>query len=120
MIEDKSILICWNCRGFSNRDTSSRIKFLMKKIKPLIFCLVETRADNGRLDKFCCKLSNHWAWAAIVADGYSGGILVFWQKHLGKVTPLVKSRYVLHLVITNSKNESWVLSTVYNSSHIRV
>ncbi|XP_039138794.1 uncharacterized protein LOC120276131 [Dioscorea cayenensis subsp. rotundata] len=92
----------------------------MKKIKPLIFCLVETRADNGRLDKFCCKLSNHWAWAAIVADGYSGGILVFWQKHLGKVTPLVKSRYVLHLVITNSKNESWVLSTVYNSSHIRV
>lgn len=35
------------------------------------------------------------------------------------VTPLVKSRYVLHLVVTNAKNEFWIISTVYNSSRIK-
>ncbi|XP_039144058.1 uncharacterized protein LOC120281255 [Dioscorea cayenensis subsp. rotundata] len=106
-------------KGISKRDSFSRIKFFMKKYKPLIFCLVETRADNGRLAKFCSKLSKRWAWAAIVAEGYSGGIIVAWQRHIGKVTPLVRSRFVLHLVITNCRNESWIISTIYNSTHIQ-
>lgn len=112
-------IVCWNCRGISSRDTFTRIKFLMKKFKPLIFCLVETRADNGRLDKFCSKIGKCWAWAAIVAEGYSGGIIVAWQRHIGKVTPIVRSRFVLHLVITNCRNESWIISTIYNSTRIQ-
>ncbi|XP_039146778.1 uncharacterized protein LOC120283989 [Dioscorea cayenensis subsp. rotundata] len=92
----------------------------MKQLNPFIFCLVETRADNSRLDIFCSKLGQKWAWAAIAADGFSGGLIVIWQKQLGKVSPLARSRYVLHLVVTNVKNESWILSTVYNSNHYQV
>lgn len=54
-----------------------------------------------------------------MANGYSGGIIVTWQKQLGMVTPLVKSRYDLYLVVTNAKNSSWILSTVYNPSRIQ-
>lgn len=58
MIANMAKLICWNYRGLFGRDTSSCIKFLIRKFKPLIFCLVETWADNDRLDKFCSKLGN--------------------------------------------------------------
>lgn len=120
MIDNVFKIVCWNCRGVSGRDTSARIKQLMKQLNPFIFCLVETRADNSRLDIFCSKLGQKWAWAAIAADGFSGGLIVIWQKQLGKVSPLARSRYVLHLVVTNVKNESWILSTVYNSNHYQV
>lgn len=79
---------------------------MMRKFNPNIFCLVVTRADNDNIDKFCSKLGGKWAWAAIVADGYSGKIIVTWQNNMGKVTPLVKMRYALHLVVTTNKDES--------------
>lgn len=80
---------------------------------------METRADNGRIDNFCSKLGHNWVWAAIVAEGYLGGILVIWQKQLGKVTLIAISRYVLHVVVTSAKNETWILSTIYNPSRIQ-
>lgn len=119
MIDKITKLVCWNCRGVSGRDTSARIKHMMKSINPIFFCIVETRANSARLDSFSAKLDRNWAWAAIEADGYSGGIIVTWQRDIGMVTPIVKSRYALHLVITNSKNESWILSTIYNPSRIQ-
>lgn len=88
MIDNTSKLVCWNCRGISGRDTSSCVRYMMKKINPIIFCLVETREDNGRINNFCSKLGHKWAWAAIVAGGYSGGIIVIWKKQVGKITPL--------------------------------
>lgn len=78
MIDNITKLVCWNYRGLSGRDTSSRIKYMMKNINPIIFCLVETCVDNNRLDSFCLKLDPKCDWAAIVADGYLGGIIVTW------------------------------------------
>lgn len=49
--------VSWNCRGVSGRDTVARIKYLMRKLNPVIFCLVETRADDARLEKFCSKIN---------------------------------------------------------------
>lgn len=90
----------------------------MKKIKPIIFCLVETKADGDRLSRFCSKLGKRWNWAAIIADAFSGGIIAIWNKNLGSVTPMVKSRFALHLVITTNNAKSWIMSIVYNSNRI--
>lgn len=79
-------------KGISSRDTSARLFRLIKTIKPLLVCLVETRADSSRVDRFCKKLPRHWEWAAILADGFSGGIFVLWNPIIGKVTPLAFSR----------------------------
>lgn len=62
------------------RDTSARIFALITKLDPLICCLVETRADSLRLDRFSPKINKRCDLAAIEANGYSSGILVFWKK----------------------------------------
>ncbi|XP_039145509.1 uncharacterized protein LOC120282722 [Dioscorea cayenensis subsp. rotundata] len=111
-------MVCWNCRGVSSPDTTSRILYLLKKLKPAIFCLVETRANDNRLQRFCSKIKDPWKWVAVLAEGFSGGIIIIWNKNIGVVTPLVSSRYALHLVVTASNSNSWILSTIYNSNVI--
>lgn len=75
MFTNTTKMICWNYGGVSSRDTVSGILYLMKKFNPVILCLVETRANDERLERFCSKLKPKWNWAAIVAEGYSGGII---------------------------------------------
>lgn len=93
-------IICWNCRGISAIDTSSRVLCLIRKFNPIIVSLVETRANSDRVDRFCKKVPKHWEWAAILADGFSGGIFVLWNKAIGMVTPIAVSRRALHIIIS--------------------
>lgn len=68
MFMDPQNIVCWNCRGVSSRDMISRILHLLKKFKPIIFCQVETRADDARLSRFYSNIENRWHWATIVAN----------------------------------------------------
>lgn len=111
--------LCWNCRGLSARDTSDYIFKLIRIHKPSLVCLVETRANSGRIDRFRFKIPRSWHWAAIEADGYSGGIFILWNKSLGHVTPIVASRRALHIVISSSVFKNCVISIVYNSTFSR-
>lgn len=113
---DSIKLICWKCRGVSGSDTTSQIKQMMRKSKPHIICLVETRANENRLNRFVSTIDHKWGWAAIEANGYSGGIIAIWQRQIGLVTPVARSRYALHLVISAGSHSDWVLSIIFNSS----
>ncbi|XP_039118690.1 uncharacterized protein LOC120254702 [Dioscorea cayenensis subsp. rotundata] len=108
-------IICWNCRGISARDTSARVFRFIKKFKPQVVCLIETRANLERLDRFCKKVPNQWGWAVILADGYSGGIIVLWNTVIGQVTPLAFSRHALHLVVSSALSKTFLISVIYNS-----
>lgn len=108
-------ICCWNCRGLSSRDTLARISRIIRHENISIFCLVETRANSNRISRFCSNLTRSWDWAAILADGFSGGILVCWKKGLGLVTPIVFSRRILHIVISSSFFNKVIISVVYNS-----
>lgn len=112
-------LMCWNCRGVPSRDTTSQIFQMLKDLKPLILCLVETRTDKVRLDRLCAKVGRKWCWATIEVEGYLGAIIAIWKKHIGLVTPIVKSRYALHLVISTVENKDLMLSVIYNSNLIQ-
>lgn len=101
MFTELTKIICWNCRGVSSRDATSRIFYLMKKFNLIMLCLVETRANDNRLQRFCSKLKSQWKWAAILAEGYFGGIITIWNCKIGYVTPLIRSRFALHLVVTS-------------------
>lgn len=70
-------IICWNCRGILARDTSSRVFHLIRTYKPLLVCLVETRANLDIADRFSKRISRNWDWETILVDGYLGGIFVF-------------------------------------------
>lgn len=58
MFTDHTKFICWNCRGVSSRDTTSRVLHLMNKFRPTLICLVETRTNDDRLQRFCAKLKS--------------------------------------------------------------
>ena len=110
-------IFSWNCKGLSNVHTVNRVKDVMARLKPNLVCLVETKASPERVYRFCSKIMHKWEWVAISSLGLSGGILVLWRKKVGDVTLVVNSRLALHLVIT-TKDQSWVLTTVYNSQVI--
>lgn len=52
-------------------------------------------------------------------DGFSGGIIVIWNKHVGLFTHVVKSQSILHVVISPVHSRAWILSVVYNPSSIQ-
>lgn len=43
--------------------------------------------------------SGAWNWAAILAEGYSGRIIILWKSSIGKITPLAIFRASVHLAI---------------------
>lgn len=67
-----------------------------------------------RIRNICDKINHCWHWAAIPSNGFSGGIIMLWKRDLGRVTPVVVSRFALHLVIS-SNEETLILTTIYNS-----
>lgn len=73
---DLTKIICWNCRGMSNRDTVSLIFCKIKKFNLMFFYLVETRVDSSRIDHLCSKLKQGWSWSAMAADGFLSGIFI--------------------------------------------
>lgn len=108
----------WNCRGVSGFDKLNRIRRLIGTLQLDLVALVETRADENRVARFCSKFAKNWNWAAVAAEGYSGGIIVLWQKRIGFVTPLIHSRRALHLIISSSSNVHWLLTVVYNAQRL--
>lgn len=101
------------------REKVACISNLIKTNDPVIFCLVETRANSFRLDRFCCRFSRRWEWASVEANGLSGGILIFWRKNLGRVTPLEVSHQALYLVVSPIQTADWILSVIYNSCRVQ-
>lgn len=66
-------IISLNCQGVSNSHTIDRIKDFMCRFKPTIICLLETKTDTDRSLQICNRFARTWEWAAIPAQGLSGG-----------------------------------------------
>lgn len=114
-------VICWSCKGAMGLDKINRIQLLAKEHNPMIICLIEIRAYFDRIDRFCSRFARHWNWAAITVEGYySGGIITLWQDRLGCVTPIIKSKFILHMVISNLTLTNMVISVVYNILKIQI
>ncbi|XP_039130816.1 uncharacterized protein LOC120267185 [Dioscorea cayenensis subsp. rotundata] len=82
-----------------------------------MICLTETRANDDRVNRFCRCLPVSWDWSAILADGFSGGILVAWRKVIGRVSPIAISRRALHMIISPNQFGNCIISVIYNSVH---
>lgn len=56
--------------------------------------------------------------AVILANGYSGGINVAWNTSLGHITPVAVSCHAPHLIVSLYSSHNWLVSVVYNSTHL--
>lgn len=108
------VIYC-NCKEASHPNKIGRIKIYMNDIRPHFFCLVETRADHVWTFYLCTKFANKWEWAAFPAICMSGVIIVFWNKHIGKITLVSSYKSSLHLINSSSNNDHSVHTIVYNS-----
>lgn len=106
--------------GALGLDKINRVRLMNRNHKPMIMYLIETGVDCDHVFRFCSTFSRGWNWAAIVANGYSGGIITLWRDGLGHVTPIVKSNYILHLVISNPSLDSLIISIIYNSYKVHI
>lgn len=86
----------------------------MCRLKPNVVCLIKTKYDSNHTIRFCNRFSKTWGWAAIPSLGLYGGIIVLWNRSIGRVTHFIATRMSLQLVISNQE-VSWILMVVYNS-----
>lgn len=110
-------IMCWNCRGILAYETFTRVLHLIRSHRPVIVCLVKTRANSERVDCFCSKIPRHWEWAALLANGYSGGIIVMWNKEFGHVALFAVNK-ALHLIISPYPSSIFIISIIYNSNRL--
>lgn len=80
-------ILCWNCMGISNPRIVDLLNDFMRMKKHDIICLVETKSNIDKTLHLCSKYEKSWDWAAIPTSGLSGGIITFWNRSIGKVTP---------------------------------
>ena len=66
-------LLVWNYNGAVSREFLSISKELMKKNRPNVIGLVETKLNSEKADEVCNKL-NFDSWIGIETVGYNGGI----------------------------------------------
>lgn len=118
LMTGKLNIIGWNCRGSTGKDKLCRICRIMKDKRVDIFALVETRANEDPIYRLCTQFVKFWNWVSIPATGYSGGIIVFWLKTLGRIFLVAYSHRALHLIFSSSADHPWIISVVYNAQHL--
>ena len=71
-------LLVWNVQGAGSRDFRPTLKELLRNYKPTILALLETRISGERANEACNNIGFDGKFR-IGAQGFSGGIWMFWK-----------------------------------------
>lgn len=66
-------ILCWNCRGASNKELLREIMELIGNYMPTIVVLLEPKI-NGLLATTVCRRLKKTHWVRSEVEGFSGGI----------------------------------------------
>ena len=105
--------IVWNCNGTASREFLRTSKEVLKKYKPDLVGLVETKISGFKADQVCRKLGLD-SWSRVKAVGYSGAICVLWKDSI-KVEVLRTHPQFIHLEVQVHGDDPWLLPIVYGS-----
>ncbi|XP_031105865.1 uncharacterized protein LOC116010543 [Ipomoea triloba] len=106
-------IITWNCQGAASKSFLRAAKWILKKHRPDMLCLVETKTSGHTADSICMKLGFD-EWARVEALGYSGGIWILWSGGL-LVEVLNSHPQFVHVSVKEPNGRKWNFSTVYGS-----
>ena len=70
-------LLCWNCRGLGTDLTVGELRHLVKRYRPSLLFLSETKMRDTKVRKFMWSLGFSGCFA-VSSDGKSGGLALFW------------------------------------------
>lgn len=106
--------LVWNCRGAGNRSFLRHLKDLLATHRPQIFALLEPRVSGSVADHVCRSIG--WEnWYRVEADGFSGGIWIFWRDDNVAVKVVHDHHQFVHLQLSTRVGWMWFLTIVYAS-----
>ena len=69
-------LLLWNCRGLENPRTENELVSLIQAKDPSVMFIVETWADEVRLDRTLSKINFDQKWV-VPRQNRGGGLVLF-------------------------------------------
>ena len=76
--------LIWNCRGLGNLRTRKELGDIIWAKDPSIVFIVETLADDARLDMIQANLDFEHKWV-VPRVGHGAGLVLFWRSSVNLV-----------------------------------
>ncbi|XP_021758496.1 uncharacterized protein LOC110723447 [Chenopodium quinoa] len=102
----------WNVQGAGNKLAS--IRELIRINDQTILALVETHLSGEQAQKICDRIGFS-GQTRVEAQGFSGGIWLFWRNELVTVNVLDESTQHITIEIDKRGEEPWFFSAIYAS-----
>jgi len=110
-----SIMI-WNVQGAGSRSFQYTLKELIHKYDPTIVALVEIKISGQQAEEVCAKIGFESQFR-IEAQGFSGGIWLFWKSQLVQVQIIDSDNQFVSMEVTVNNLPTWIFTAVYASPH---
>ncbi|KAA3472428.1 reverse transcriptase [Gossypium australe] len=91
-----------------------RFRDLIKRHKPLIFVILETRVSPSRAKLVHSRVSLRGRHT-VEAEGFSGGIWFFWDSDIIQVTILKSHAQFIHARVKQGDEPEWLFTAIYGS-----
>ncbi|XP_056691643.1 uncharacterized protein [Spinacia oleracea] len=107
-------IMIWNVQGAGSQAFLTMIRELVRINKPTILALVETHISGETTQKVCDRIGFSGQFR-VDAQGFRGGIWVFWREDLVKVRVLDSHTQHVTVEITKVGEAPWIFSAIYAS-----
>ncbi|XP_021753757.1 uncharacterized protein LOC110719162 [Chenopodium quinoa] len=104
----------WNVQGVGSREFLITLHEVIKVNKPMVFALVEMHMGGDRALQIADVL-NYSGHIRVEAQGFSGGILVYWKPELVTMDSIEQSNQYITMEITRVGETPWFFSAIYAS-----
>lgn len=107
-------IMMWNVEGAAKPVFMSTLKEIIRINKPNVMGLVETHISGEKAQRIC----NHIGFSGQVrveAQGFSGGIWLFWRREEVSVTPIETHGQYITVKIARIGEDPWMFSGIYAS-----
>lgn len=104
----------WNVQGAGSQAFQTVIRELIRINNPTVLALVETHVSREVARKICDKIgfSGH---TRVDAQGFSGGIWLFWRQDIVTVNPIASNNQHITVEISKIGEVPWLFSAIYAS-----
>ncbi|KAL6288610.1 hypothetical protein ACE6H2_006120 [Prunus campanulata] len=107
-------IVSWNIRGLGSRSKRLLIKEQLRRLKPDIVILVETKKETINKKLVASVWGSRFKeWVFSPSTGRSGGIVLMWNTHLVSVTDSLVGEFSVSIKITLNHCLDWWLSGIY-------
>lgn len=108
--------LVWNVRGAGSQAFIAALKEVIRTNNPSVFALVETHMSGTQATRIA-NILNYTGHTRMDAQGFSGGIWVYWKPDLVSVDPIIKHNQYITLNIKRVGEEPWYFTAVYASPY---